>query len=377
VRYGDVLPTFQLENYKAYVPAAPVDGCGISPLEPQQLIISTSMAQAKDRHSRRRLQHVGSPANCNNETNFFCWYQCLSIPDSGYTLDYLRDGFSLYCLDPSMLSENSVADAASPCKNGYTHNSDCSGSWQLTDSSLPGYEFPNYASALEEGKAAASAGYPTPDDGDEYCFGGTSMFMDGFNWIGSTCVIYLFPQWTLSTPGKFALACLSSILFGILLEYVLWKRIAVYTMMPGRRRLILSVLVYGLQLTMGYLIMLVIMTYSGPLFVSIVGGMMIGHALFNAQDSLMKWKDGPNKSSQEAGAGTSELGPRTSTELASSYQNVNTSIRNSSEVDDEEIRDCCGLGVADSKEKPFGATEKTKLKESIPEGATPCCQYVL
>jgi hypothetical protein len=176
---------------------------------------------------------------------------------------------------------------------------------------LEGYEFPNYAAVLaeeEKAAAAAAAAYPAPENGDAYCYGGTSMYMDGFNWIGSTCVIYLFPQWVLSTPGKFALGCLGSILFGILLEYVLWKRRVVYTMSPGRRRLVLSVLVYGLQLTMGYFIMLVIMTYSGPLFVSVVGGMMMGHAIFNAQDSFMKWRDGPVKDSQEAGDGTSEHG---------------------------------------------------------------------
>lgn len=378
VKYGDVLPTFQLNSYKAHVPSAPVDGCGTIPLKSEQEDSIQLSYQAEHRHSRRRLQHVGSPANCNNETNFFCWYQCLSIPDSEHTLDYLRDGHSLYCLDPSMLSDSSVAEAAAPCKGGYTHNSDCSGSWQETDSSLSGYEFPNYAAALEEEKTA-SAAYPAPETGDEYCYGGTSMYMDGFNWIGSTCVIYLFPQWVLSTPGKFALACIGSILFGILLEFVLWKRRVVYTMMPGRRRLVLSVMFYGLQLTMGYLIMLVIMTYSGPLFVSIVGGMMTGHAIYNAQDSFMKSMDGAAKDSQEAGDGTSEHGrnERTSTELANSYQNLKTSSRNNSEADEEAIGSCCGLGPTNKSEKPYGATEKTKLKENIPEGATPCCQYVL
>jgi hypothetical protein len=279
-----------------------------------------------------------------------------------------------------MLGDNSIADAAAPCHNGYTHNSDCSGSWQLTDKNLAGYEFPNHAAALKrEKEAAGPAGYPSPDDGDEYCYGGTSMYMDGFNWIGSTCVIYLFPQWVLSTPGKFALACLGSILFGIILEDVLWKRRAVYTMAPGRRRLVLSMLVYGLQLTMGYFIMLVIMTYSGPLFVCTVGGMMMGHALFNAQDSYVKWKEGFATNSQDAGAGTSEMGPteRRATELSDAYQNVKTSSRNSSEVDEVEAGGCCGLGSTASPEKSYGITEKTKLKESIPEGATPCCQYVL
>jgi hypothetical protein len=46
----------------------------------------------------------------------------------------------------------------------------------------------------------------------------------------------------------------------------------------GRLHLILSALV-------------VYRLHSSPLFVSIAGGMMMGHAIFNAQDSLMKWRD--------------------------------------------------------------------------------------
>lgn len=381
VKYGDVLPTFQLENYQASIPSAPVDGCGTNPLKSQDLV---THSEVEIRQNRRRLQHVGSPANCNNETNFFCWYQCLSIPNADFTLDYLRDGYSLYCLDPSMLGDNPVGDAAAPCKGGYTHNSDCSGSWQLTDENLPGYEFPSYEAALteEDAEKAAAAAYPEPDSGDEYCYGGTSMYMDGFNWIGSTCVIYLFPQWVLSTPGKFAVACIGSILFGILLEFVLWKRRVVYAMKPGRHRLVASILAYGLQLSMGYFIMLVIMTYSGPLFICTVGGMMAGHAIFNAQDSFMKVRANKvPKNSQDAGTGTSELGQterNNSTELAGTYQNVRSDSRSNSELDEEAIGGCCGSGTKSPSKKSYGATEETLLrKDSVPEGATPCCQYNL
>ncbi|KAL3795252.1 hypothetical protein HJC23_008337 [Cyclotella cryptica] len=379
VKYGDVLPTFQLENYKAYVPSTLADGCGVSELDSQEIVTPLSLLQP-ERH-RRRLQHVGSPADCNNETKFFCWYQCLSIPNANYALDYLRDGYSLYCLDPSKLSGNSVADAAAPCQNGFTHNSNCLGSWQTTDENLPGHEFPNYAAALERGEAAAT--YPDPDLGDQFCYGGTSMYMDGFNWIGSTCVIYLFPQWILSTPGKLAAGCIGSILFGILLEFVLWKRRSVYTMTPGRNRLILSVLVYGLQLTMGYFVMLVIMTYSGPLFISTIGGMMLGHALYNAQDSFVKWKSERQaaKNDQDAGDVTGEFGPteRSSTELPNSYHNITTTSPHADDEDEEAefSGGCCGMAARAPVEKPFVATEKSKLKDSIPEGVTPCCQYTL
>jgi hypothetical protein len=38
---------------------------------------------------------------------------------------------------------------------------------------------------------------------------------------------------------------------------------------------------------MGYMLMLVIMIYSGPLFMSVITGLVGGHILFNAKDSLL------------------------------------------------------------------------------------------
>merc|ERR1711966_107527 len=132
----------------------------------------------------------------------------------------------------------------------------------------------------QNSSATSASTNPVLDYDDVYCSSGTAMYMDGFNWQGSTCVIYLFAAWTLSTPAKFALAAMGSILFGIVLEFVLWQRRSIYDLPPGKRRLVLSSLVYGVQLSLGYFIMLVIMTYSGPLFLCTVGGMMLGHAGF-------------------------------------------------------------------------------------------------
>ena len=101
----------------------------------------------------------------------------------------------------------------------------------------------------------------------------------------------------------------------------------------------------------------------------------MGHAIFNAQDSFMKWRDGPVKDSQEAGDGTSEHGrvDRASTELSNSYQNVKSNSRNSSEADEEALGSCCGMGVKNSPEKKYGATEKTKLKEkNVKNSLIPC-----
>jgi len=290
-------------------------------------------------------------------TNFFCWYQCRPIPLAYEAEEYVRDGYSLYCLDPSKLSgasPHAVADATDPCKNGYVHNSNCIGSWQRTDADVPGYELPYEVKEEQDqnqnSSATSASTNPVLDYDDVYCSSGTAMYMDGFNWQGSTCVIYLFAAWTLSTPAKFALAAMGSILFGIVLEFVLWQRRSIYDLPPGKRRLVLSSLVYGVQLSLGYFIMLVIMTYSGPLFLCTVGGMMLGHAGFNAQDSLAQaWTE--RRRRRKAGgwggaAAASENG-------------------------------CCHGGELEtgSELSATDPTENTTLTSHVGDGATPCCQY--
>ena len=382
---------FRLEDYDAHVPSSPLDGCGtriedainpsaISGRQRRQSSISSSSSNSS---SRRRLQHVNSPANCNNVTNFFCWYQCVGIPDAADAEGYVQDGYSLYCLDPALLPGGdavSVSEATEPCRGGYVHNSHCVGSWQKTDEDVPGYKLPY--ETREEGEAEEEIGRLATHSEGEYCYGGTSMYMDGFTWRGSTCVIYLFRSWVLSTPLKFALAAFGSIALGVSLEYVLRARRGVYALPPGMRRLVLSTAFYGLQLTMGYFIMLVIMTYSGPLFVSTVGGMMIGHVLFNAQDALTtRWtkekgngdhggrsygaEDVPEASASLGGGG--RTGGAAHTELGS-YQNGRNTF------------DCCGNPPETDLENSLSdtsTTESTKLRSGIADGATPCCQYTL
>merc|ERR1712087_1089840 len=99
---------------------------------------------------------------------------------------------------------------------------------------------------------------------------------------------------------------------------------------------------------MGYFIMLVIMTYSGPLFICTVAGMMLGHAIFNAQDALMRWW--------------------VEKKLSSAHGN---------ELADTSGTGCCGTEeLENGKETTVpDATENTKLKSSVGDGATPCCQY--
>lgn len=375
VKHGEALSSFQLKDYDAHVPSSPVDGCGTTVFNEKS---ASTVSLGTPKQSRRRLQHVGSPANCNNQTNFFCWYQCIDIPSSEQAEQYVQEGRSLYCLDPAKLSssDSSIADATEPCKGGYIHNSNCKGSWQETDESIAGYKLPY---EVEE-KGPDGLILPVTDVSGEYCYGGTSMYMDGFNWLGTTCVIYLFQSWVLSTPEKFALAALGSILLGIALEFVLWKRRSVYTLSPGFHRLCLSAGVYVLQLTMGYIIMLVVMTYSAPLFISTVGGMMLGHVFFNAQDSLVKVR-AEKKNRIDADEMVDANGSR-SLSRAETVSNTEFGTFQNNGTADDALEN--GEGGDSTKSPPerendkLDVTENTKLRGSFPsDGATPCCQYTM
>ncbi|KAK1742468.1 DNA mismatch repair protein MutS family protein [Skeletonema marinoi] len=97
-----------------------------------------------------------------------------------FTTYYVRDGYSLYCLDPAIMvsTDNSIPEATDPCKGGYAHNSNCVGSWQGTDESVSGYEFPG----LKQELAAQQASYPVPDGIEEqYCYGGSRIAFACYN----------------------------------------------------------------------------------------------------------------------------------------------------------------------------------------------------
>lgn len=296
-------------------------GCGRSASTP-----SWTSVGGTTRIHRRRLQMVDNASACNNATNFFCWMSCLSIPDVDMAAEKIQDGYSLYCLDPATLDKTSqnVSAAQSKCNAGGiiggAHNDACIGSWQTTVPGVPSQEVHVDMESLEAAE-------------QQFCYGGTSMYMDGFHWMNPTCIIYLFPGWVLTSSGKVAAASIGTLLFGIALEAVIWKRrLVVQSFSTGWKRLAASTLFYGLQLTMGYLIMLVVMTYSGPLFMCVVLGLMGGHAMFNARSMVA------SKVHTVAACGTEQPIARSETE-----------------VDRQ-----------DSSDTP-----------TVPEGITPCCQNAL
>ena len=315
---------------------------------PDQSSLPISLEQ--DRRRRRRLQMVGSASDCNNSTNFFCWMSCLDIPNVDEAESFVTTGYSLYCLDPSVLSlsGNDVSQAVAECPDN-VHNAACVGSWQLT---VPGVPTTNVLY-----NKTNSAGNAEP-----FCYGGTSMFMDGFHWTDTVCIIYLFPEWVLNTEGKFVAASIGSLVVGMFLEVViLRRRMIMSSMAAGYRRLAASAMLYALQLTVGYLAMLVVMTYSGPLFMCIILGIVFGHVLFNAKDAVF------------ANAAAKEPPFKT---IAASDDDKYDNVGSCAEAPPS--NSCC-LGTSEDMTEPQEQSPPTSYEanDGVPEGITPCCQHTL
>ena len=318
-------------------------GCGQDSVDPHAAATaprsSSAAAGVSINTERRRLQHVENGDACNNSTNFFCWMQCIEIPDYKQAQGYLNEGYSLYCLDPATLaaSSNRVSAATEPCANGFVHNAYCTGSWQPTAPGVTAIPV-----VTDESSAASS------DSNEQWCYGSTSMYMDGFHWTSTVCIIYLFPSWILSTPGKVVGASFGTLLFGVALEKTIhYRRLVVTSMKAGHSRLAASAMLYAFQLSMGYLLMLVIMTYSGPLFVCVVLGLVGGHVMFNAKDALLQ----PKKKNPD---------------VCTMRDCVEECAQDCRTEDDEDMIKCCECDQVEEEQQA-----------GVPEGITPCCQNTL
>jgi hypothetical protein len=137
--------------------------------------------------------------------------------------------------------------------------------------------------------------------------------MDGLKWSyffndgKSHCLNLLFRYFTLDTEGKFILGMICVMFLGMILEYISLFRIKYIAKMERRQRdhdvlaqrsdvveafhqkiqLILTCL-QGLQVLGGYIMMLVIMTYSIELILSAIGGIMIGFYVFYKRKMMLK-----------------------------------------------------------------------------------------
>ena len=119
------------------------------------------------------------------------------------------------------------------------------------------------------------------------------MYMDGFKWTtgGSSqpCTALLFKSWSLHTPGLLALGFFFTIAMGASIEAMASIRRKLQNTgfcnchnIPPTKSRAYSVGIYAVQVTVGYLLMLISMTYNFVLFSSVVVGLVIGHLCFGA-----------------------------------------------------------------------------------------------
>jgi hypothetical protein len=170
----------------------------------------------------------------------------------------------------------------------------------------------------------------------------------------------------LDTGAKYTLAFFGTIFAGIGMERLIQQRRRVMAGMgPGRKRLLVSAAFYGTQLTVGYMLMLVIMIYAGVLFLATVLGLVSGHVLFNAQDAIWPLKD------------TNETKYVAPDKDKSEDDGI---IIDEAQVDDTNGACCCAGANIDDDDDDDDDPETARAPSSgraavVPEGITPCCQF--
>lgn len=378
-------------------------GCGslpVAPLEDEEDFFELEEVATTERRGRR-LQ-MQDAAMCNNVTNFFCWMTCIDIPKLDQAKLYLEAGYSLYCLDDSVLkSTGSMTSAHEACED--RHNMGCKGQWEKIMDGIPPAEI-NIETSMEEIEMP-------------FCYSGTTMYMEGFQWIqSSTCVIFLFESWVLDSAWKYVLAVIGTTLAAIGLEkFIQQRRKTMALMEAGTTRLIASAVFYIVQLAYGYLLMLVIMIYSGVLFLAVILGLGIGHVFFNARDAIWPIYDSPHLNDDNSitviGDGDGErVGSDGSNRSDSSREiestlpqtscctSITNMLREPENGEERALREgstYCQDFESDNNQECYGSIENANIPENVsavvvaqnkkakrktidvdvPEGSTPCCQH--
>eukprot|EP00931_Biecheleriopsis_adriatica_P068364 TRINITY_DN4232_c0_g1_i1.p1 TRINITY_DN4232_c0_g1~~TRINITY_DN4232_c0_g1_i1.p1 ORF type:complete len:548 (+),score=100.54 TRINITY_DN4232_c0_g1_i1:225-1646(+) len=127
-------------------------------------------------------------------------------------------------------------------------------------------------------------------DGRDFCdhSAASGMVMTGFVTYGlrgdstTPCVVLFFQGWVLSTPFKFWLGTLGVFIFSIMLEGVATLRVPEH-MAPT----LLVTMLYALRMSMGYFVMLAVMTFSVEIFSAVIFGLAVGHCLFRAGPNML------------------------------------------------------------------------------------------
>ena len=149
-------------------------------------------------------------------------------------------------------------------------------------------------------KSTPAPSTPAPADEDQpFCNGiPSSMHMDGFVLDGNAakpCTLLFFPGWTINSRVKMAFSSLGIILLGVATEWCVYMRRTYSEQHQAAKattvdKLVRSVM-YGVNVFLGYMLMLAAMTYSVSIFVMVILGLTIGHGIFNANAAVGETTD--------------------------------------------------------------------------------------
>eukprot|EP00759_Apiculatamorpha_spiralis_P004735 PhF_6_TR12881/c0_g1_i4/m.20262 len=113
--------------------------------------------------------------------------------------------------------------------------------------------------------------------------GGTGYVME--NWFmpsfskNATCILLWFSGWTIDNEGKYAAAIIGVFVMGVLVGYFPYVHYSL-SLRPARRGYrVLRTMLYGLQMTFAYLLMLATMLYETFIFMAVICGLMTGYFL--------------------------------------------------------------------------------------------------
>ena len=146
-----------------------------------------------------------------------------------------------------------------------------------------------------------------------------SMSMSGFQWsfLGARnepgdCLNYLAPAWKLDDQGKFQGAMVYTILLGVLTEGAYAFQGLLQPYIPKRLWHLVHSLLYGIQRFMGYILMLVAMTFSWELFFSVIVGIILGRLLF-PDVTERQWRNNARQVQYEAPVSHADAPPTLAT----------------------------------------------------------------
>jgi copper chaperone CopZ len=207
-----------------------------------------------------------------NENQVLCWHVCESIE-------------SLPCG-----KDNAVCQDASSGDIWTRDDTHCTGCTAACEA-MPPPPSPS---------PGAAEGPPRNADEPLFCTGpGTAMHMDGFTFVSygeSNCVILLFNSWRIGTASAFAIAFIGIVLMGILTEALTaFRRTTIprstFLNQRPRTRKVAMGLLYSVQVVLGYLLMLIAMTYQVELFIAVILGLGLGHTVLNTSAPVPETSD--------------------------------------------------------------------------------------